>query len=341
MPRFGVLATVFLAHAPLFAQDVAAPAAITADANTTPNSPLQGVVPPSDPTPGKAVKPALSLFLQPILPTVPIPTPGERVTGAFELYNAGSEPQFISSRVVPWTIGAKGLELDIPNDDTAVPFIQINPVQFALAPGQTMRVRYTIAAPANLDAEKRAAFLFQTRAVPARDANNKPVMISARLVGLLFTAPASFFATRKVRDPILNVQVTQADPTAPNPALKARIKELTPLDNGARARVIVENTSRLHIEPKGRIEALDAAGNVVAVAPVSAVVLPGTTRSLSATFDKPLAAGEYSIRAALDYGGTTRAGAQTKWTVTVVQTPANTAATETPAQTSALQGATP
>jgi len=226
-----------------------------------------------------------------------VPRPGARITNNFELYNTGETELHISAYTSDWTKDASGqVVLGDPGTqpDSCATWIALNPAEFNLAPKQTVKVRFSITTPPDLATEKHALVFFQSRPVPIAGDNNIQVAISTRFGCKLFIVPAV--------------------PLPPQGHLTAMA-----LSPASELGLTFQNTGPVNVRLSGTVQALDAGGAVVDTAklvPVQVQVLPGGSQPLSPVWDKPLAPGDYQMRAVIDYGGKQLAGGQISATVT-------------------------
>ncbi|HEY0074046.1 MAG TPA: hypothetical protein VGB77_08100 [Abditibacteriaceae bacterium] len=225
-----------------------------------------------------------------------VPRPGARITSEFELYNTGTKELHISAYVSDWTKTKTG-EVEIGDPGTqpnsCATWITLNPVEFNLAPKQTVKVRFTIATPADLADERHALVFFQSRPVPVKGNYNMQLAISTRFGCKVFVVPAK--------------------PLAP----QGKLAGMT-MSPASKLQVTFENTGAVNVRLNGTVEARGADGQLAAkgiLLPVQTQVLPGGVQPLSPQWDRPLTPGVYQLRAVIDYGGKQLLGGEIKATV--------------------------
>lgn len=268
---------------------------------------------PETAQPDVSKRPALSLILLPLEANMVL-SPGERATQAFEVFNNGSEPLFMSSTIEDWAIGKTGIE-GAPAGTTpnsASSWIQLNPQQFVISPGQSVKVRYTVTAPAVFEVEHHSMIYFQSRPVPTRDAQNRIVGISGRVGGALFVAPRALFPNKRKDLPEADQERNEPDFKAPNANRTGRVVDLQLAQDRQTVYGQFENTSPLHYRLDGSIEALDETGAVLATGTLTSkpLFLPQSQRRFAWKFDAPLPDKAKKLKAVVGFGGTSRAGAE-------------------------------
>jgi hypothetical protein len=227
------------------------------------------------------------------------PAPGARVTDEIEVLNSGDEVMHISASVMDWTLNTSGtLTLGEPGTlpRSCAPWIQLNPMSFAVMPKQSVRVRYTIDAPNQLTEERWAMIFFKTRPMPAKD-TRLGLNISTRIGCKVFLSPNK--PVEKMGK-VTDMQLEGDTLTAP------------------KVKVAFANTGESNIRVQGKVEVCDETGQALAkadLAPMRAQVLPGTTRELVAAMDKPLPPGTYRIKAIIDYGAKQLIGGELKTSI--------------------------
>ncbi|HZT74883.1 MAG TPA: hypothetical protein VE996_14665 [Terriglobales bacterium] len=213
--------------------------------------------------------------------------PGASYTDAAHVANDGTMPVRLLATVNDWTITAAGSPEFLPPGAPAPdPFacaawIRLSPDSFELAPGAMQRVRFTVQVPPGTPAMGcRAALLF-TSAPPLVRPVGKQVLTRARLASILY------------------IRVGH-----PEVAGGAADVSLTPAGSGAWAMsLVVRNQGRTYFRANGQLTLLDAAGQVLAQAPLdSQIVLPGTARRFTFPVTASLAPGTYRLRATVDVG---------------------------------------
>lgn len=224
------------------------------------------------------------------------PRPGARITSEFELYNTGDQEVHITGSTADWNKTKTG-DVEIADAGTqpnsCATWITLNPAEFNLAPKQTVKVRFSIATPPDLAAERHALVFFQSRPVPVKGDHNIQLSISTRFGCKVFVVPAQPLASQG----------------------KLAAMEMSP---ASKLQVTFENTGPVNVRLNGTVEARDADGKVVAkgvLQPANTQILPGGTEILSPRWDKPLSPGVYKLRTVVDYGGKRLLGGEIEATV--------------------------
>ena len=269
-----------------------------------------------------------SISIMPMEARLPVERPGARLTNDIEVYNSGEEPIHVVSSIQDWSMTLSGQKRFHPGGTqplSCATWIQLNPVEFNLAPGKSMRVRYSIAPPTGMAQEHRAMIFFTSRAVPRAGDSRLALNVQTRIgCKVLVTPPLksplqgqitgmalqtlAAPAPASVGAPWVHLDSTAA---APAPSLLSRVK------------ITFVNPNPVSVRLNGTVEARNADGQVVArgeIAPAKALVLVGATRELWAQLDKPLGPGTYQIKAAIDYGGQQLLGGILKATVKLPDT---------------------
>ena len=95
-------------------------------------------------------KAQMSLMVSPIRVEHQV-KPGTEETNVIQVVNTSSEPTRISVHLEDWTMDRKGnVTLSIAGSDpgSCADWLQLNPTDFRLDPGQTRQVRYSMTVPA-------------------------------------------------------------------------------------------------------------------------------------------------------------------------------------------------
>lgn len=280
---------------------------------------------------------------------------GTRLSDDIEVMNTTSEPIHVTSSVMDWTMTLSGQKQYFEagtQPNSCAKWIQMNPVEFVLAPRQSIRVRYSISAPADLSAEHWAMIFFTARKTP-KAGQGIGLSLNARIGSKVSIAPAQKTPPQcKIID--MNLPVISPRPAGANIGASSvgitdgvasqAISETSTQKTSAtessmpvtlqtpvatKVKITVENPGRANIRLKGIVEARREDGQVVATGNISvppALVLAGSKREVSIHWDKPLAPGTYRIKAMLDYGAKQMIGGELKATV-AADAPADTPAT--------------
>ena len=271
-----------------------------------------------------------SISIMPMEARLPVERPGARLTNDIEVYNSGQEPIHVVSSVQDWSMTLFGQKRFHPGGTqplSCAPWIQLNPVEFNLPPGKSMRVRYSIAPPTGMAQEHRAMIFFTSRAVPRAGGSRLALNVQTRIGCKVLVTPP-------LKSPLQGqiTGMTLQTLAAPEPALAPVGAPRVHLDSTAaapapsllsRVKITFVNPNPVSVRLSGTVEARNADGQVVArgeIAPAKALVLVGATRELWAQLDKPLEPGAYQIKAAIDYGAQQLLGGILKATVKLPDT---------------------
>lgn len=257
---------------------------------------------------GAAVAPAAhaSFSIMPMETQLQMPQQDNRITDEIEVYNGGDTPLHISSSVVDWKLTNNGdyqyAEAGTEKSSCAK-WIQLNPPEFNVAPRKSVRVRYSITPSEALSDERRAMIFFESRPVPIKGGKGMGLQVATRMGCKVFVSPSK--------------------PLTKNGALSDM-----ELQNSAqpRVRVSVKNSGDATFRANGTLQVLDEAGAVIAQGPLtSAQVLPEAERNLWFKLPIPLPAGNYAIKAVVNYGAKVSLGGELKTKVTAAVAPHNSA----------------
>lgn len=277
-----------------------------------------------------------AISIMPMEARLQVDRPGARLTNDIEVYNSGEAPIHVVSSVQDWSMTLSGQKRFHPGGTqplSCAPWIQLNPVEFNLAPGKSMRVRYSVAPPAGMAQEHWAMIFFTSRAVPRAGDSRLALNVQTRIGCKVLVAPplksplqgqitGMALQTLAAPEPTPASRPTPAPVGAPPVHLNATAAVPVP-SLLSRVRVTFANPNPVSVRLNGTVEARNADGQVVArgeIAPAKALVLVGATRELWARLDKPLTPGAYQIKVAIDYGGQQLLGGILKATVKLPDT---------------------
>lgn len=145
-----------------------------------------------------------------------------RLSDDIEVMNTTSESLHVSSSVMDWTLTLSGHKQYFEagtQPNSCAKWIQMNPVEFVLAPKQSIRVRYSISQPANLDAEhlgaEHWAMIFFTARKTPRAGQGIGLNVNTRIGCRVLLAPAQKTPPQcKILDMNLPVEAATADAVA-------------------------------------------------------------------------------------------------------------------------------
>lgn len=211
---------------------------------------------------------------------------GASETNVIRVTNTGSEPTRIAVHLGDWAMDGKGNVsfLQVGADPySCAQWIQVNPVDFRLDPGQTRQIRYSMSVPAEAPEKGyRAAIVME--GVPRPDEGNvkRRVILSGRIVVTTYIIVG-------------------------NPEIRAQFQDFkVAADNkGTSFTLTLSNQGDVHFRlNKSFIAIKDSKGEEVGRVEVPDIpVLPGATREF--TFQKDelaLPRGDYLAEAILDVG---------------------------------------
>ena len=243
--------------------------------------------------------------LSPLEKSLVPPRAGARVTDELTIANTSPQALYFSSEIMDWTREISGQQKFVEGGTTPLscaPWISLNPPQFQLNPGQSIKVRYSIAPPAEITREHRAIIFFTSRPIPMRGKANIVNLVSVRLGAKVFLAPSK------------------------TPPSGARISEIIAPAEGD-LRLKMQNEGAVSLRAKSaKIEAFDAAGTLVGngeLAAPDAQIHPGDSRELPVKWTQQPPSGKTRFRVVVDYGGLTLAGAENTldWTPKTLEAP--------------------
>ncbi|HEX9995784.1 MAG TPA: fimbria/pilus periplasmic chaperone [Abditibacterium sp.] len=230
-----------------------------------------------------------------------MPQEGNSVTDEIEVFNGGDTPVHISSSVVDWKLtpdgdyeyGEAGTE-----KSSCAKWIQLNPPEFNVAPKKSVRVRYSITPTETLTDERRAMIFFASRPIPAKGENKMGLLVATRMGCKVFISPSQQLAKQGV---VSDMELQNAP--------------------HQRVRVSIKNPGATTFRASGTVQVSDEAGTIVAQGALnSAQVVPQAERNLWFNLPALLPAGNYVIKAVVDYGAKQNIGGELKAKVTAIPT---------------------
>lgn len=225
---------------------------------------------------------------------------GARVSGDIEVFNAGEVPLFISGTITDQEITRDG---DVKFSDPGTSrfscsqWVKLNPVEFAIQPHKSVRVRYSITTPVNLTEARSTMVIFSSRPMAGVVRRNMSLPVVYRIASRIWLLPT-----------------VEIEPRA----------TISKIAVGERNTVLVsvENPTLRHVVGNGTAQALDRAGRLVASGTVKNVkMMPLGGRDMPIAWDKPLDPGKYIVRTVIDYGGKQLAGSQASIEVAALPAP--------------------
>ncbi len=211
---------------------------------------------------------------------------GTNETNVIDIRNEGTEPTRIAVHAEDWTMDRKGNVSFSPaggDPSSCANWIQINPTDFRLDPGQTRQVRYSLTVPPEAkDGGYRAAIALEGMPPPQEGAAKKKMTLSGRIVVMAYATVGS---------PEISAQFQDFQVTAVNKGISFKLTLANQGDVHFRIKkswITIKNSTG---EEVGRVEVPDIP------------VLPGGTRELEIKKeDLALPKGTYQAEAILDVG---------------------------------------
>lgn len=211
---------------------------------------------------------------------------GTEETNVIQVVNTSSEPTRVSVHLEDWTMDRKGnvtLSIAGSDPDSCAGWLQLNPTDFRLDPGQTRQVRYSMSVPVEA-AERgyRAAIVLEGIPREEEGAAKKRVSLRGRIAAMVYAT---------VGNPEIRAQFQDFQ-------VKAANKEIS-------FKLTLANQGDVHFRiRKSWITIKDSKGEEVGRVEVPEIpVLPGGTREFEFKKDDlVLPKGSYLAEAILDVG---------------------------------------
>jgi P pilus assembly chaperone PapD len=222
---------------------------------------------------------------------------GEEGTDTITVTNDGTTSTRMQVSIEDWSLTTDGTPIFIKqgnNPYSCAGWIQVNPTDFKVEPGQTTEVRYTITVPEGIkDGGYHAALIFETVPDVTVGEKTKGVSLRGRIATILY---------EKVGNPDLKCYAN---------SLKTIIKK-----DGADFILALQNTGKAHVRTKGSITVKDSNGGDSFKVDVPDVpVLPESERNITISYDKAIPKGKYTATAVVDIGKKELIGAETTFEV--------------------------
>jgi hypothetical protein len=288
------------AEAPAPAPSPARPAPVAASTAAQPTAAPASVAPVA--TPAASPEPGqINLGITPLRVDLGVKA-GIETSQPIRITNSGEESVHLRGTVLDWTLTLSG-DLAYRRRGEATwgcgTWIQINPVEFALPPGQTQLIRYTVSVPGNATVGGYHCAIAFDMLPPPRTKLDSPMGV----VNLIRMLTAIY------------VRVG-------TPEIEARIKRLELTRNtskGAKGWEIVtefDNPGKTHFRVEGSVELLSGEDKALRKFDYSNFpVLPNTPRISRFDLPEDLPPGVYRLRAVVDVGTREKLAAETKVTV--------------------------
>ncbi|HYA42223.1 MAG TPA: hypothetical protein VEF34_13025 [Syntrophobacteraceae bacterium] len=211
---------------------------------------------------------------------------GTNETNVIEVRNESSEPTRVTVHAEDWSVDRKGnVSFSPAGGDPAscAEWIQLNPTDFRLEPGQIRQIRYSLTVPAEVkDGGYRAAILLTGMPLPGEGAGKRRVNVHGRIAVITYA-------------------------TVGNPEIRGRFEDfqVTAGNKGISFKLTLANDGDVHFRiKKSWISIKNSAGEEVSRVEVPEIpVLPGGARELEfKKEDLALPKGAYLAEAVLDIG---------------------------------------
>ena len=245
-----------------------------------------GVLLTAAPAPAAQVS-LLSMSVSPIRVEHAI-QPGEEKTALIVVENNSDRRLRARVAVADWYLKRDGAPVFVKRGELP-PFsmsewIEVNPSEFELSPGEFQTIRYTVTAPAGTAVGGyRAAILIDSLPDFEDTPRANVTYVTGRVGVILYN--------RVGNAPVQAEVVGQEVVTDPRNAARLAV------------RLSLRNRGRTHFRVSGRSRILDSAGTVLrALAVEDAVVLPQSERDILVWFERPADLSEFTVLSRLDVG---------------------------------------
>jgi hypothetical protein len=281
----------------------APPTAPSSAVSPTPAAPAPTPTVESPPslTPAPSASRQINLGITPLRVDLGVQA-GVETSQPIRITNSGEESVHLRGTVVDWTLTLSG-DLVYRKRGEATwgcgTWIQINPVEFALSPGQTQLIRYTVSVPAKASVGGYHCAIAFDMLPPPRTKLDSPMGV-VNLIRML-TAIYAKVGT---------------------PEIEARIKRLELTRNSAKGakgwEIVTEfdNPGSTHYRVEGSVDLFSGDDKVLRRFDYSNFpVLPNTPRISRFDLPEDLPPGVYRLRAVVDVGTREKLAAETRVTV--------------------------
>lgn len=236
---------------------------------------------------GGAQSPAwaqLSLEVSPVRAELQIEA-GAAETNVLQVRNSGAKPMRVKIQPLDWQMNRQG-EVSFARPGSTpgslAPWLEINPTDFRVEPGQTKEVRYTLTVPGGTRAGGyRAAIAVEGMPAQPGVPEPKKMAVHGRFAVMVYE-------------------------TVGTPDLRARFTDfqVQPERKQVKFALTLTNAGTAHFRPKkSKVTIKNSQGQEVARVDIpDGPVLPGATRELTFAQDLNLPPGQYLAEAVLDVG---------------------------------------
>ena len=223
--------------------------------------------------------------------------PGSAYTASIQVRNeavsattaSAPAPLRIKVYAMDWTMALDGTPRFVPAGTlpgSCSKWLEVNPAEFDLPPGQTQEVRYTLTVPADARGTYHTVLMFEPGGQPVKVRGGGMTVIG-RMGSILYATAGPHRKSGR----IIGFSATAAGMS-----------------------LTLENSGDDHLRLLGGVTVKDGTGKVVRDEKLpGAVVLPhrDNRRQLGLNWSAPLPAGDYTVTAVIDYGGEELLGAET------------------------------
>jgi len=212
--------------------------------------------------------------------------PGTNETNVIEIRNEGSAPTRIAIHTEDWTMDRKGdvnFSRAAGDPYSCANWLQLNPADFRIDPGQVRQIRYSLTVPADAkEGGYRAAIALTGMPMAEEDIAKRKIALNGRIVVMAYA-------------------------TVGSPEVKAQFQDfqVTAINKGISVKMTLANLGDVHFRlKKSWVTLKNSKGEEVGRAEVPDIpVLPGAVRELEfKKEDLALPKGTYQAEAILDVG---------------------------------------
>ena len=214
--------------------------------------------------------------------------PGDMKTDLIVVENTSDRPLRARVTVADWHLERDGAPVFVKRGELPTfsmsEWVEINPSEFAVNPGDLQTIRYTVTAPAGTPAGGyRAAILIESLPDFETAPRANTAYVSGRVGVILYN---------RIGDLPVQVEVV-AQEVVPDPS---RVEQMA-------VRISLRNRGQTHFRVTGESHLLDATGEALHVVPVEdTVVLPQSDRYILVWFERPADLSEFTVLSRLDVG---------------------------------------
>lgn len=222
--------------------------------------------------------------------------PGQTINDILAVSNTGDQAVRVKINIQNWKLSMQGSPVFSPLADDPYScgrWIQINPVDFRLAAGQTRSIRYAITIPPQVELKSYRSAIMCEIIPDTKPGEPKKVQIKTQIAMVVYGT---------VGETVPQCEITglQAE----------KGKEMIDFV------LLLKNRGMVHFRTKGSITLEDGQGKTVAKLDLPDVpALPESEREIRVPYEKALPKGTYKITAVLDIGKKELYGAEATFTI--------------------------